>query len=109
MKYIDGDYQPPSNGFPDNHCYNIWYDEHGISLDSLERGGWMAVSKGWMYGCGEFGAEGLDPEDLMNRRYPVVWKSKKRTERGLPRIYTASTQVRRHGVNIGTGLKRNLQ
>lgn len=77
VKYIDGDYQPPSNGFPDNHCYNIWYDEHGISLDSLERGGWMAVSKGWMYGCGEFGAEGLDPEDLMNRRYPVAWKLKK--------------------------------
>lgn len=77
VKYIDGDYQPPSNGFPDNHCYNIWYDEHGTTLDSLDRGGWMPISKGWMYGCGEFGAEGLDSEDLMNRRYPALWKAKK--------------------------------
>lgn len=77
VKYIDGDYQPPSNGFPDNHCYNIWYDEHGVPLDVLERGGWMSISKGWMYGCGEFGAEGLDPEDLMNRRYPESWKAKR--------------------------------
>lgn len=76
VKYIDGDYQPPSNGFPDNHCYNIWYDEHGTTLDNLERGGWMSISKGWMYGCGEFGAEGLDSEDLMNRRYPILWKAK---------------------------------
>lgn len=77
VKYIDGDYQPPSNGYPDNHCYNIWYDGHGLSLDSLVRGGWMPISKGWMYGCGEFGAEGLDSEDLMKRRYPKAWIAEK--------------------------------
>ena len=73
VKYIDGDYQAPNNGYPDNHCYNIWYDEHGISLSEMCRGAWMPISKGWMYGCGEFGAEGLDPVDLMNRRYPKEW------------------------------------
>lgn len=77
VKYIDGDYQPPSNGYPDNHCYNIWYDGHGVSLDTLVRGGWMPMSKGWMYGCGEFGAEGLDSEDLMKRRYPKEWTATK--------------------------------
>lgn len=73
VKYIDGDYQAPSNGYPDNHCYNIWYDEHVISLEKMCRGAWMPISKGWMYGCGEFGAEGLDPVDLMKRRYPKEW------------------------------------
>ena len=73
VKYIDGDYQAPSNGYPDNHCYNIWYDGHGVSLEKMCRGAWMPISKGWMYGCGEFGAEGLDPVDLMTRRYPKEW------------------------------------
>ena len=26
-----------------------------------------------MIGCGEYGAEGLDPVDLMRRRYPKEW------------------------------------
>ena len=73
VKYIDGDYQAPSNGYPDNHCYNIWYDGHGIELPDMCRGAWMPVSKNWMYGCGEFGAEGLDPVGLMKRRYPAEW------------------------------------
>lgn len=76
VKYIDGDYQAPSNGYPDNHCYNIWYDGHGVDLDVMSRGGWMPISKGWMFGCGEFGAEGLDHESLINRCYPPEWKRK---------------------------------
>lgn len=76
VKYVDGDYQAPSNGYPDNHCYNIWYDEHGVNLKRMCRGAWMPTSKGWMYGCGEFGAEGLDPVDLMQRRYPAEWLKK---------------------------------
>lgn len=85
IKYIDGDYQAPSNGFPDNHCYNIWYDGHGIELPVMCRGGWMPISKGWMYGCGEFGAEGLDPVDLMIRRYPDEWKQKEADGSWTPR------------------------
>lgn len=73
VKYVDGDYQAPNKGYPDNHCYNIWYDKHGIPLNVMEKGGWMPVKSDWMYGCGEFGAEGLDSEDLMKRRYPDSW------------------------------------
>lgn len=78
IKYVDGDYQAPSNGYPDNHCYNIWYDGHAIALDSLDRGAWLPVSKGWMYGCGEFGAEGLDPVSLMKKHYPKEWLKKEK-------------------------------
>lgn len=73
VKYVDGDYQSPNKGYPDNHCYNIWYDKHGISINSMEKGAWMSVKQNWMYGCGEFGAEGLDSEDLMRRCYPQNW------------------------------------
>lgn len=98
VKYIDGDYQPPSNGYPDNHCYNIWYDGHGVSLDTLVSGGWMPVSKGWMYGCGEFGAEGLDSEDLMKRRYPKEWIAKKEDATWTPdNLHGESTNAQTWG------------
>ena len=73
VKYVDGDYQGPNAKFPDDHCYNIWYHNHGCNLGWLYRGGWRKIKKGWMYGCGEFGAEGLDSVDLMLRRYPDQW------------------------------------
>lgn len=73
VKYVDGDYQAPNDGYPDHHCYNIWYDNHYIGIDEMNRGLWKHILDGWMYGCGEFGAEGLDPVDLMKRRYPKEW------------------------------------
>lgn len=76
IKPIDGDYEPPSPGLPDQHCYCGWYAGHGIDLGKLHRGHWMPTKSGWFYGCGEFGAEGLDPVDLMQRRYPAEWLSK---------------------------------
>lgn len=72
-KYVDGDYQAPNNGYPDHHCYNIWYDNHFTSLVQMNRGYWKHVLDGWMYGCGEFGAEGIDPVGLMKRHYPAEW------------------------------------
>ena len=73
IKYIDGDYDPPSSTLPDNHCYCTWYNGHGIDLGKLHRGYWLNVKDGWYYACGEFGAEGLDTVDLMRRRYPSEW------------------------------------
>lgn len=73
IKYIDGDYDPPSSTLPDNHCYCTWYNGHGIDLGKLHRGYWLDVKDGWYYACGEFGAEGLDTVDLMRRRYPKEW------------------------------------
>ena len=76
IKYVEGDYQGPNKGLLDEHCYNIWYHGHGVNLAKLHQGGWMSNKKNWMYGCGEFGAEGLDPVNLMMRRYPANWLPK---------------------------------
>ncbi len=73
IKPIDGDYDPPGPGFPDNHCYPAWYNGHGIDIGKLHKGYWMFVKPGWNYGCGEFGAEGLDPVDVMRKYYPDEW------------------------------------
>lgn len=74
IKNIDGDYDAPDlTSLPDNHCYNTWYNGHGIDIGKQHRGYWVSIADGWYYGCGEFGAEGLDPADLMRRRYPASW------------------------------------
>ncbi len=73
IKHIDGDYDPPDSTLPDNHVYCTWYNGHGVDMGRLHRGYWLGVKEGWYYGCGEFGAEGLDPEPLMRARYPKEW------------------------------------
>jgi hypothetical protein len=73
IKPVDGDYEPPAAGLPDNHCYNLWYNGHEVSFGRLYRGWWREVKPGWNYACGEFGAEGLDFGELMRRRYPKAW------------------------------------
>ncbi len=74
-KHVDGDYDPPSKLMPDNHCYTLWYNGHGLDLGKLHKGWWLDVKPGWYCGCGEFGAEGLDPEDTMDLMYPKEWLS----------------------------------
>ena len=73
IKHADGDYDPPGTGLPDNHCYSAWYNGHGLDLGKLHKGYWIPVKPDWSYGCGEFGAEGLDFVELMKRRYPRPW------------------------------------
>lgn len=73
IKQVDGDYDPPCSSLPDNHCYTLWYNGCGISAGALHKGWWLPVKENWNYGCGEFGVEGLDPVDLMHRRYPRNW------------------------------------
>lgn len=73
IKHVDGDYDPPSQTMPDNHCYPMWYNGHGIDIGLLNKGYWLPTRPDWYYGCGEFGAEGLDFADLMRRRYPKDW------------------------------------
>lgn len=73
IKPVDGDYDPPAPGLPDNHCYNGWYNGHGLDIGKLHKGYWQHVKPDWMYGCGEFGAEGLDPVDTMRKYYPADW------------------------------------
>lgn len=73
IKPIDGDYEPPGPGLPDNHCYTGWYNGHGIEMGKLHKGYWVPVKPGWNYACGEFGSEGLDFEEVMRTRYPDAW------------------------------------
>jgi beta-galactosidase/beta-glucuronidase len=73
IKAVDGDYDPPGPGLPDNHCYTLWYNGHGVEWGRLHKGFWMPVKPGWLFGCGEFGIEGLDFAGLMRRRYPKDW------------------------------------
>ncbi len=73
IKAGDGDYDPPSPGLPDSHCYNTWYNGHGLGLGKMHKGYWQPVKPGWLYGCGEFGAEGLDPLNVMQKYYPKKW------------------------------------
>ena len=73
IKHVDGDYNPPSDNMPDNHCYTLWYNGHGIDVGKLHKGYWQETAPGWYYGCGEYGTEGLDFAELMRRRYPAEW------------------------------------
>ena len=72
-KHVDGDYDPPSRLMPDNHCYTMWYNGHGMDLGKLHKGYWLDVKPGWYCGCGEFGSEALDPEETMDLMYPKEW------------------------------------
>lgn len=73
IKHIDGDYDPPDSMLPDNHCYTCWYNGCGVASGALHKGYWLPVHKGWNYGCGEYGAEGLDEETVMRKYYPEEW------------------------------------
>ncbi|HVU26327.1 MAG TPA: glycoside hydrolase family 2 TIM barrel-domain containing protein [Verrucomicrobiae bacterium] len=74
IKNVEGDYDPPTSaGMPDNHCYCGWYVGHAVDLGRLNRGYWMPIKAGWHYGCGEFGAEGLDSLEVMRKHYPKGW------------------------------------
>lgn len=74
IKNVDGDYDPPTAaGMPDNHCYCGWYIGHAIDLGEVNAGRWIPIKPGWHYGCGEFGAEGLDSLGVMRKYYPEGW------------------------------------
>lgn len=76
IKHVDGDYDPPTAGLPDNHCYPCWYNGHGIDIGMLHKGYWMKVKDGWNYGCGEYGIEGLEELEVMKKYYPEDWLPK---------------------------------
>lgn len=91
IKHVDGDYDPPSTTLPDNHCYCMWYNGHGIDVGRLHKGYWMPVMPGWYYGCGEYGCEGLEDEALMRKYYPESWLPQSEEEE---KAWTPSSIVR---------------
>jgi len=95
IKAGDGDYDPPTPGLPDSHCYNTWYNGHGLGLGEMYKGYWQPVKPGWLYACGEFGAEGLDPLNVMEKYYPKEWLPKDKADEkqwNANRIPKAQTQ-----------------
>ena len=74
IKHCDGDFDPPTvTTMPDIHCYTLWYNGGQLDFGKLYKGFSQECAPGWYYGCGEFGAEGMDFVDLMRRRYPAEW------------------------------------
>ena len=74
VKNVEGDYEPPTvEGMPDFHCYTMWYSHHAMPIGKLLAGYLPAIKAGWMAGCGEYGAEGLDNLHVMKTRYPKEW------------------------------------
>ncbi len=85
IKNVEGDYDPPTtDGMPDFHCYTMWYSNHGVPIGKLYRGYLPPVKEGWMIGCGEYGAEGLDNENVMREYYPKEWMEKDEEGRWYP-------------------------
>lgn len=73
IKPCDGDYDPPAPGIQDRHCYPCWYNGQGVDIGMLIRGYWQPTKKDWYYGCGEFGSEALESQEVMRKYYPAHW------------------------------------
>lgn len=74
IKHVDGDFDPPTkNTMPDVHCYTLWYNGGQQDFGLLHRGYGQKVAPGWYYGCGEYGAEGMDSLEVMREMYPPEW------------------------------------
>ncbi len=93
VKNVEGDYDgPTSEGMPDFHIYTMWYTNHGQPIGKLMEGYLPPVKEGWMIGCGEYGAEGLDPEEVMMNDYPKEWIKKNKDGHWYPdKIVRAQT------------------
>ncbi len=96
IKAGDGDYDPPSPGLPDNHVYNFWYNGHGLGIGQMIKGYWVPVKPNWYYGCGEFGAEGLDAYNTMQKYYPKDWLPATPAEKWDPTKIAQSQTFRFH-------------
>lgn len=73
IKPVDGDYDPPGPGLPDNHIYSAWYGSHAVPIGKFMRGYWVDAKPGWKMGSGEYGIEGLEDSATMLRHYPKEW------------------------------------
>ena len=73
IKCVDGDYDPPEPGLPDNHIYCAWYGSHALPIGKFFRGYWVDSKEGWKHGSGEYGVEGLEEAVTMFKHYPKEW------------------------------------
>jgi len=98
IKRVEGDYDPPTEkGLSDFHCYNMWYTNHALPIGMLYKGYLPALNKGWKTGCGEYGTEGLDNYNVMQKYYPCEWLPEKDNEKWLPDKIVKSQTNTMHG------------
>lgn len=98
VKNTDGDYDPPTReGFPDFHCYNMWYAGNILSIGKMYKGYLPAMKQGWKAGCGEYGTEGLDNYDVMMTRYPKEWLPASDDEPWTPDTIKSAQTFTYHG------------
>lgn len=116
IKPIDGDYEPPGPGLPDNHCYAGWYNAHALDLGRLHKGYWVDVKEGWNCACGEFGSEGLEDEDFMRQSYPPAWLPAAGEEAAWSPSRIAKCQTGTHhalwfeaGTSVGEWVRKSQQ
>jgi hypothetical protein len=97
IKPVDGDYDPPGPGIPDNHIYSTWYASHTVPIGKFARGYWVAQKEGWRFGSGEYGSEGLEDAETMFRHYPKAWLPKSVDDPWNPGLIpTAQTYTMHH-------------
>ena len=87
IKYCEGDYAPleKTHGISDFHCYTYWYVSHGMPSGKLQKGYLPPIRPDWMTGCGEFGVDGLDRWELMEKYCPKEWLPKTQDEPWSPK------------------------
>lgn len=87
IKYCEGDYAPldSTHGISDFHCYTYWYVSHGLPSGKLQKGYLPPIRPDWMTGCGEFGVDGLDRWELMQKYCPSEWLPKSQDESWSPK------------------------
>ena len=87
IKYCEGDYAPlpETHGISDFHCYTYWYVSHGMPSGKLQKGYLPPIRPDWMTGCGEFGVDGLDRWELMQKYCPKEWLPKSQDEPWSPK------------------------
>ena len=73
VKTVEGDYNPPEPGLPDNHIYCAWYPSHAVPLGKFIKGYWVDSKPGWKHSSGEYGVEGLEDAATMYKYYPKAW------------------------------------
>ncbi len=108
IKWVDGDYLNLTQTYLDHHCYTLWYRGHGIDFRALYAGAWIASRQGWMHGCGEYGAEGLDSIPFMKKHYPAAWLVETPDGNWNPKLIPMCQTVT-NGVNAWYGKHGTMQ
>ncbi len=87
IKYCEGDYAPlpETHGISDFHCYTFWYVSHGMPSGKLKKGYLPPIRPNWMTGCGEYGVDGLDRWELMQKYCPKEWLPNTQDEEWSPK------------------------